>query len=221
MTHEWTNDTELLQIVRTELFTSVIADTLDAHGYLNQMLPPNIRPLRLGMKTCGRAMPVLETDEVDPADPFGVLFHALDALKPNEIYIAGGATSAYAMWGELMTTAAIQRGAAGVILNGYLRDAEGIAELQFPAFAWGSYATDQKMRGRAQAFRVPITIEGVTITPGDMLYADEDGIVVVPQAVEAVVIQDALAKVRAEKSLRKDLEAGMLAVDAFKKYNIF
>jgi 4-hydroxy-4-methyl-2-oxoglutarate aldolase len=221
MNPEWTNDQEMFQILRTELFTSVISDTLDAHGYTHQMLPPNIRPLRLGMKTCGRALTVLETDSLDVQEPFGVMFQALDDLKPDEIYIASGASSAYAMWGELMSTAAIQRGAVGVILNGYLRDAEGIAALGFPAFAWGSYATDQKMRGRVVAYRVPIIIGGVPVHPGDILYADEDGVVVVPQNIERVVIADALTKVRAENSLRRDLEAGMLAVDAFKKYGIF
>lgn len=221
MSTEWSNDGELFAIMRRELFTSVIADTLDAHGYLNQMLPPGIRPLRAGMKAIGRALPVLETDSVDEHEPFGVLFQALDDLKPDEIYIASGASSAYAMWGELMTTAAIQRGAAGVIINGYLRDAEGIAALNFAAFAWGSYAADQKMRGRALAYRIPIIIGGVTVRPGDILCADEDGVVVLPQAVEAAVVTDALAKSRAEKTLRRDLEAGMKAVDAFKKYGIF
>lgn len=221
MNPEWHDDNELLEILRAELFVSVIADTLDAHGYLHQMLPPNIRPLRVGMKACGRAMPVLETDSVDPREPFGVLFQALDDLKANEIYIASGASAAYAMWGELMTTAAIKRGAVGVIINGYLRDAEGIVELNFPAFAWGSYAADQKMRGRALAYRVPILIGGVTVSPGDLLFADEDGIVVVPSAIENEIIADALNKARAEKTLRRDLEAGMLAVDAFKKHGIF
>ena len=221
MNIEWTNDAELFAILRAELFTSVLADTLDAHGYIHQMLPPNIRPLRLGMKTCGRALPVLETDSLDEHEPFGVMFHALDDLRPNEIYIASGASSAYAMWGELMSTAAIRRGAAGVILNGYLRDAEGIAALNFPAFAWGSYAADQKMRGRVVAYRVPILIGGVAVHPGDILYADEDGIVVVPHKIETEIIAQALNKVRAENALRRDLEAGMLAVDAFKKHGIF
>lgn len=221
MNVEWSNDNELFEIVRAELFTSVISDTLDAHGYLHQMLPPNIRPLRVGMRLCGRALPVLETDTLDSETPFGVLFEALDDLKPNEIYIASGASSAYAMWGELMTTAAIQRGAVGAIFNGYIRDAVGIAELNFPVFSWGSYAADQKMRGRALAYRVSILVGGVAIHPGDILFADEDGVVVVPQAVERAVIADALKKARAEKTLRLDLEAGMLAVDAFKKHGIF
>jgi regulator of RNase E activity RraA len=221
METDWTDDHEMLEIMRRELFTAVLSDTLDAHGYLNQMLPPNIRPLRLGMKAIGRALPVLETDSLDAQAPFGVLFHALDDLARDEIYIASGASSAYAMWGELMTTAALKRGAAGAVLNGYLRDMAGIQALNFPVFGWGSYAADQKMRGRALAYRVPIIIGGVTVQPGDILCADEDGVVVVPQAVERQIIADALGKARAEKNLRRELEAGMSAVAAFKKYGIF
>lgn len=221
MSIEWSNDAELLALMRRELFTSVIADTLDAHGYFHQMLPPNLRPLRPGMKTCGRAMTVLETDSVDAQAPYGVLFHALDDLKPNEIYVASGANSAYAMWGELMTTAAIRRGAVGAIINGYVRDVAGIVALNFPVFAWGSYAADQKMRGRALAYRVPLRIGHVMVQPGDILYADEDGVVVIPRAIEQVIITDALNKVRAEKTLRHDLEAGLSAVEAFNKYGIF
>src|SRR5581483_5082062 len=122
---------------------------------------------------------------------------------------------------ELMTTAAKRRGAAGAILNGYLRDMDSIAALDFPVFAWGSYAADQKMRGRALAYRIPIVVGGVTIEPGDILQADEDGVVVVPRDVENEIITDALKKARAEKTLRRDLEAGMSAVEAFKKYGIF
>lgn len=221
MSSEWANDQQLFEIMRAELFTSVLSDTLDAHGYLHQMLPPNVRPMRPGMRAIGRAMPVLESDSLDPDAPFGVLFQALDALERDQVYIASGATSAYAMWGELMTTAALKRGAVGAILNGYLRDMPGIEALHFPVFGWGSYAADQKLRGRALAYGVPIIIGGVTVQPGDILCADEDGVVVVPQAVELQVISDALAKARTEKTLRQDLEAGMSAVNAFKKHGIF
>lgn len=221
MPNEWTDDHELLEIMRRELFTSVLSDALDANGYLNQMLPPQVRPMRTGMKAIGRAMPVLETDSLDDQSPFGVLLNALDDLARDEIYIASGASAAYAMWGELMTTAARRRGAAGAVLNGYVRDMAGIEALNFPVFAWGSYAADQKMRGRALAYRVPIIIGGVTVHPGDVVCADEDGVIVVPQAIEKQVIADALSKARAEKTLRHDLEAGLSAVAAFKKYGIF
>lgn len=221
MSAEWNNDTELFAVMQRELFTSVIADTLDAHGYFNQMLPPTIRPLRAGMRVCGRALPVLESDSINEREPYGELFHALDDLKPNEIYLASGASSQYAMWGELMTTAAMQRGAVGAIFNGYIRDTAAILKMNFPVFAWGSYAADQKTRGRAVAFRVPIVIGGVVVHPGDILCGDDDGIVVVPRAVADEIIRDALSKARAEKTLKRDLEAGMLATEAFRKHGIF
>jgi regulator of RNase E activity RraA len=218
---EWSNDLELLAIMRRELFSAVIADTLDANGYLHQMLPPAIRPLRAGMRICGRAMTVLEGDSVDEQDPYGELFAGLDDLRPDEVYVASGAASAYAMWGELMSTAARQRGAVGAILNGYTRDTAGILGMNFPVFAWGSYAADQKMRGRAIAFRVPLIIGGVSVHPGDIVCADEDGVVVVPRAVETEILAAALNKARAEKTLKHDLEAGMPASEAFKKHGIF
>jgi len=130
---EWNNDSELFDLMRRELFTSVIADTLDAHGYMNQMLPPHIRPLRAGMRVCGRALSVLETDSINDAEPYGVLFEALDDLKPNEIYLASGATSAYAMWGELMTTAAIRRGAVGALTAFAALDATSPSATAVPA----------------------------------------------------------------------------------------
>jgi regulator of RNase E activity RraA len=218
---EWSNDTELFAIMRRELFSAVIADTLDAHGHMHQLMPPSIRPLGPGMRICGRAMTVLERDGADAQDPYGELFTGLDDLKPDEVYVASGAAGAYAVWGELMSTAARLRGAVGAILNGYTRDLAGILEMNFPVFAWGSYAADQKMRGRVVAFRVPLIIGEVSVQPGDIVCADEDGVVVVPRAVETEILTDTLTKARAEKTLRKDLEAGMPAVVAFKKHGIF
>lgn len=218
---EWSNDVELFALMRRELFTAVVADTLDAQGYSHQMLPPSIRPLGSAMRICGRAMTVLETDSLDEQDPYGELFAGLDDLKPDEVYLASGSIGAYAMWGELMTTAARRRGAAGTILNGYTRDLAGILKMNFPIFAWGSYAADQKFRGRVIAYRVPIIIGEVNVNPGDILCGDMDGVVVVPRAIEAEVITSALGKARAEKTLRIDLEAGMSATEAFKKHGIF
>ncbi len=166
-------------------------------------------------------MTVLVSDSLDEQEPYGELFTALDDLRPDEVYVASGASGAYALWGELMSTAARRRGAAGAVLNGYARDMAGILAMNFPVFAWGSYAADQKMRGRTLAFRVPIIIGGVTVRPGDVLCADEDGVVVVPRALETEIITEALNKARAEKTLKRDLEAGMPAAEAFKKHGIF
>ena len=217
---EWQNDEELMALIQTELYTAVIGDILDGHGYTNQFLPPEIQPLAPDMLLVGRAMPVLEANVFDSKDPYGLMFAALDDLKPGEIYVASGASARYAMWGELMSTAARARGATGALLNGYIRDTKGILEMQFPVFCVGRYAQDQKGRGRVIDYRVEVEIGGVRIQSGDMVIGDIDGVVVVPRPVEVEIFNAALEKARAEKVIKTELEQGMLAAVAFKKYGI-
>ena len=217
---EWQNDETLMTLIRAELFTAVIGDILDNHGYTNQFLPPEIQPLAHDMLLVGRAMPVLEANVFDSKDPYGLMFAALDDLKRGEIYVASGASARYAMWGELMSTAARARGATGALLNGYIRDTQGILAMEFPVFCVGRYAQDQKGRGRVLDYRIEVEIGGVRIQPGDMLIGDIDGVVVVPQPIEVEVFKAALEKARAEKVIKIELEQGMLATEAFKKYGI-
>ena len=125
---------------------------LDALGYLHQFLPPRIRPLNPRMVLAGRAMPVLEADYYNsPGDrgnsplgdqAFGLMLHALDDLKPGEVYVATGGTPRYALWGELMSTRAQRLGAVGAVVNGYSRDTHGILQLGFATFSHGCYAQD-------------------------------------------------------------------------------
>jgi len=182
------------------------------------------------MVVIGRAMPVLEADIVPGKahrrrgkhldKPFGLMFQALDDLKPREIYLCSGASPRYALWGELMSTRAQALGAAGVILNGYTRDARGICALKFPTFCWGTYAQDQAPRGRVIDFRVSLKIGAVSVRPGDILFGDMDGVCVVPRTVEEEVFAQALEKARGEKLVRKALLGGMSATRAFEKYGI-
>jgi regulator of RNase E activity RraA len=168
----------------------------------------------------GRAMPVLEADVFDEKNPYGLMFDALDDLKPGEMYVATGGVAPYAMWGELMSTAARARGATGALLNGYIRDTKGIMEMEFPVFCTGRYAQDQKGRGKIIEYRVAVEVGGVRIQPGDMVVGDIDGAIVIPNNVEAEVFSEALDKARTENIIRTELEQGMLASEAFDKYGI-
>ena len=217
---EWQTDQELTTLIRTELYTAVIGDVLDGHGYTRQFLPPEIQPLHPDMFLVGRAMPVLEADVFDEKDPYGLMFDALDDLKPGELYVAAGGTARYAMWGELMSTAARARGATGALLAGPVRDTKGILAMNYPVFCIGRYAQDQKGRGRIIDYRVTIEIGGVRLQPGTMIIGDLDGVIVVPREVEAEVFSQALQKARTENVIRTELEQGMLASAAFKKYGI-
>jgi regulator of RNase E activity RraA len=223
------DDGALFASMRAHLFTAVVGDVLDKMGYLHQFLPPELRPLRDDMVAIGRAMPVLEADFFMAADagqgkfaakPFGLMFRALDSLKPHEIYVATGASPRYALWGELMSVRALHLKASGAILDGYCRDSGGILDLDFPTFCYGSYAQDQAPRGKVVDFAVPIEIGNIRIRPGDIMFADRDGVLVIPREAEEEAVRLALEKVATENKVRLAIEAGMSAEEAFRQFGV-
>jgi regulator of RNase E activity RraA len=226
----WQNDDELFALMRARLFTAAVGDVLDKMGHRRQFLPPRIQPLRDDMVLVGRAMPVLEADSFDwsyeagqtelSRKPFGLMLHALDDLKPNEIYLATGGTPRYALWGELMSTRALHLGATGAVVNGYSRDTRGILALNFPVFSLGRYAQDQGVRGKVVDFRVPIEIEGVRIAPGDIVFGDLDGVLIIPKEAETEAIGLALKKATEENVVRKAIQGGMSTVEAFATFGV-
>lgn len=226
MDREWKNDDELLELIRKELYTAVVGDICDELGYHKQFLSQDIRPLETHKKVpimAGRAMPAVEVNLFeDPKEglPFGKMLEALDNLKKNEIYICAGAAKNYATIGELMCTAMIARGAVGAVTDSFIRDVEGIKDLNFPVYSAGFYAQDQRGRGMVIDYRVPVEINGIRINPGDLLIGDIDGVMVVPKEKEEEIITKALAKARGEKIVQVKIKEGMLASEAFEKYGI-
>ena len=229
-TKKWKSDDELFKLMRRKLFTAVVGDVMDHMGLRRQFLPPSVQPLDTAMVVAGRAMPVLEadyftfSDETSKTDvgrvAFGLMLEALDDLKTHEVYVAAGGTPRYAMWGELMSTRAQKLGAAGAVLHGYSRDTRGILALGFPTFSFGRYAQDQGYRGKVIDFRVPIEIEGVSVRPGDIVFGDLDGVLVVPKEAEQEAISRALEKVAGENTVRKAIEKGMSTVEAFRTFGV-
>lgn len=224
----WSSDDELFALMRENLYTAVVGDIMDACGLFNQFLPPQIRPLRDHMVLAGRAMTVLEADNFGNGKgrnpvmqkSFGLMLEALDDLKKNEIYVCTGSSPDYALVGELMATRAKTLGAAGAVVNGYIRDTNGILELGFPCFSYGSYAQDQAPRGRVIDFRVPIKMGSTVINPGDIIFGDIDGVLVIPQAEEEEIIKKSYEKATGEKLVGEAIKGGMSAVDSFAKYGI-
>ena len=216
------SEEELFASARRELFSAVIGDVMDKMGLQHQFLPPKIVPLERSMTVCGRALTVLEADISDGASerPFGLMMDALDDLKTNEVYICTGASPTYALWGEMMSVRAMKCGAAGAVVDGYSRDTRGITSLGFPMFSHGSYAQDQGPRGKVVDFRIPIQLGQVRVSPGDIVFGDVDGVCVVPRIAEQEALARAFEKARKEKVVRKALEAGLSARDAFEKYGI-
>jgi regulator of RNase E activity RraA len=125
-----------------------------------------------------------------------------------------------AYWGEILTATAKQRGAVGAVINGFHRDTPKVLEQNWPVFSRGRFAQDSSVRTQVVDFRCQIEIGQVTTQPGDLVFGDLDGVVIVPKQVEAEVVERALAKARGEKLVRKEIEGGMSSTAAFKKYGI-
>ena len=221
MATEWKSDADLFTLCCRELYTPVVGDILDDLGYSHQFLPQPIQPLREDMRLAGRAMPVVMIDVFGKQKkPFGLLTEALDQLQPGEIYLASGGEMRCAYWGEILTATAKKRGAVGAVINGFHRDTPKVLEQNWPVFSRGRFAQDSGVRTQVVDYRCPIEIGQVTVQPGELIFADLDGALVIPKAVESEAIERALAKARGEKLVRKEIEGGMSSTAAFKKYGI-
>jgi regulator of RNase E activity RraA len=213
----------LATIVR-ELYTAVLSDVLDELGYRGQALPPSIRPLDEARNMAGFARTGLyrEIFEVRAGEnPYELEIALVDDLKPGDVAVFGcGGSTRIAPWGELLSTAAKVRGAAGCLTDGYVRDIRQIRQMGFPVFNAGIAPLDSKGRGKVAEIDVPIECGGVRVLPGDLVVGDADGVVVVPRAVEADALDRAFAKVRGENRTREELERGAKLADVFARHGI-
>lgn len=218
---EWKNDNELIEIIKNELYTPVVGDILDSLGYYHQFLPQEIQPMRDTDIIVGRAMPALMIDVYGPQKkPFGLLTEALDQLQENEVYIASGGYMRCAYWGELLTATAHYRGAAGAVINGFHRDTPQVLKQNWSVFSRGRYAQDSSVRTQVADYRCSIEVGDVCIEPGDLVFADIDGVLIIPKRVEVEIIEKAIEKARGEKVVLKEIQNGMPSTEVFKKYGI-
>lgn len=215
------NASEMLETIKKELYTPVVGDILDTLGLYHQFLPQAVRPLDNNMKVAGFAMPVLMIDVFgEQKKPFGLLTEALDDLQENEVYIATGGTMRCAYWGELLTATARTRKAVGAVVNGWHRDTPQVLEQNWPVFSHGCYAQDSSVRTQVVNYRCPIEMGDVWINPGDLVFGDIDGVLIIPKEHIDYVIEKALEKARGEKEVRQAIENGMTATAAFAKFGI-
>lgn len=215
--------TEITLAMMREAFSSaVVCDALDAEGYANQSPRLPFQQLTVPGTLVGRCKTTLWADmaHADPK-PYELELTAVDGCKPDDVLIAAaGGSVRSGVWGELLSTAARNGGCVGVIVDGAVRDLRRMRGMAFPCYALGTVIYDSKDRQRVIDADVPVEIAGVRFCPGDLVVADEDGVVVVPQAVEAAVVRRAWEKVHAENEVRDAIKAGMKAVAAFDKYGV-
>ncbi len=215
-------DAAYLDRIVEHLYSSVLADILDDHGYRSQVLDHEVRPLYDGAKVAGRAATMLAVEVSKlPDNPYDQLMELLDGIVPGEVVVGAVQSRANAaIWGELLSTHTRAKGGRGVVLDGLSRDSWGIAEMKFPVFARGLSPADSKGRLEVIAIRGTIPVAGVSVSNGDLLLADEDGVVVVPRDVEDEVIRLAFEKVAGEDVMRDVLRKGANLRAVFKEHGI-
>jgi len=211
-----------LKLMRDVLYSAVVADALDALGYPHQSPRLSLPPLTGVRSLVGRCKTTLWADMAhkDPK-PYELELLAVDSCKADDILIAAaGGSMRSGIWGELLSTAARNSGCIGAIVDGAVRDVAKMTAMGFPVFARGTCLYDSLNRQRVIDVDVPVELDGVRFCSGDLVFADEDGVVVVPQTVEREAIRRAWEKVHAENITRDAIRAGSKAMAAYQKYGV-
>jgi 4-hydroxy-4-methyl-2-oxoglutarate aldolase len=213
-----------LENIRERFFSALLSDSLDALGYMNQALPSHIRPLDEDLVMVGRARTALFMDVYEQPrenNPYELEIALVDGLNPEDIPVFScGATGRIAPWGALLSTASQMRGSAGAVMDGLVRDIRDIRNMKFPVFHAGIGPLDSKGRGKIVALDVPVECAGVPVSPGDLIFGDADGCIVIPRAIEAEVVAVANEKLKGERNTIDALRAGRRLADVFEEFHI-
>jgi regulator of RNase E activity RraA len=215
-------DIALCELVESTLYTAVVSDSLDQLGIRHQALSEYLRPVHKRCKFAGWARTIACSDVYHIIeDPYAIEIEAVDSLLPGEVAVIGTQKSKRnAPWGELLSTAAKVRGARGAVVDGLIRDIDKIEELGFPVFAAGIKPVDSMGRGLVTHYNVPVECGDVIVNPGDLIFADFDGIIAIPAAAVTEVVALATDKVQREDGSRAELLAGGYLRDVFRKYGV-
>ena len=216
----------LINTVRDTLSVAVICDILDGLGYRHQAMDSRLRPLSsdpLRCRVAGRARTaqLMDTDFVIEEDPYGDEITLMDSLgKGDLVIISTDLRGESAPWGELLTHVAQRNGAVGCICDAKIRDTRQILEMDFPVFHSGIRPYDSKGRSRVMSYDVPVRCGNVLVTPGDLVFGDNDGVVVVPREVECEAIEGARHKIEQENITRKEIMKGKSLRLVYEKYGV-
>jgi 4-hydroxy-4-methyl-2-oxoglutarate aldolase len=191
--------------------SSIVADALRDLGYPERTAAPGFLPVNrhhvaVGPARTARFEPVGRDDDRG----FLPLAAFIDSGEPGDVLVLGAAEGASpgSVWGEICSTAAVRRGCAGVVIDGYMRDELALERMELPVFSRGAFAQDCLGRSMASETGTEAVCGGVLVATGDWVVADLDGIVFVPQALEAQVLEAAAEKRRAEQALLAAVAAG-------------
>jgi 4-hydroxy-4-methyl-2-oxoglutarate aldolase len=217
-------DNALFDVMAEKLYVAVISDILDNLGFRYQVLQPGVVPAKpdSSQVLVGRAATVLIGPQYEVVEhPYTDQIAAIDALQPGDVVVSGvGGMTNVAVWGELFSNAAKARGARGFLTDGCHRDTRMVLDLGFPVFSLGPRPVDVSGRGTVISVGRPVEVAGVIVRPGDVVFAEVDGVVIIPQDVAEETMSRAFEKVAKEDGAREDLRAGRLLSEVWSKYRV-
>ncbi|MCC6365642.1 MAG: RraA family protein [Bryobacterales bacterium] len=213
---------EIEEICRryANLYTGAIADMLDKHGHRNQVLPSSIVPFTTAAKVAGPAFtgqgyPAAESSSDDTQTRLAML----DSITPHTVSVwACGGSLDCAHWGEIMSTAASQRGCTGAVIDGGVRDLDFINQMNYPVFARFRSSASSIGRWEIRHYQIPIRIAHTTIHPGDFVFGDIDGVVIIPRDLTLPILEAAENIYEREAHMRAELRRGVSVKQAWEKY---
>jgi len=220
-----TDDT-IFSFIKEHLYTAAVSDILDSLGYRGQVMHHRLRPLLPDPRNCGfvgraRTIRWMDTDYVIEEDPYGLEIEAVDSLRPGDVIVhSTDHGELNAPWGELMSTIAKRNGCVGCVCDSQIRDCVRIIEMGFPVYYRGIRPLDSMGRGHVMAYDVPVRCGDVLVHPGELVFADFDGIVVIPREVEQEVLALAQGKVTKESLSRQELLAGKTLREVYETYHV-
>jgi 4-hydroxy-4-methyl-2-oxoglutarate aldolase len=206
------------------LYTAAIADILDRRGLTAQTLPPELVPLRQGMRVAGPAYPIKGRPArgADYDSAVRKVLAMLGSVPAGHVSVYETGDRKTAHLGELSVTSLKARGVAGAVIDGGCRDVDMIIAEDFPVFS--RFTTPQDSTGRWEVVEhgdVVLEIGGVRVARGDWVVADRDGIVVIPENVVEDVVAAAEEKAATESEIRAAVRIGTTPLDAYERYGTF
>lgn len=216
-------DKEKITWMKEHLYVPLVCDVLDTMGYRNQAMHQRLRPLdHRNCTIIGRARTFrwMETDYIGD-DHYSLEIEAVDSLRENDVPVhSTDFPGTNAPWGELMSTIAKRNGSTGCVCDSMIRDCQRIIMMEYPIFSAGIRPLDSLGRGRVMAYDVPIRCGGVLVNPGELVFTDFDGIVVIPIDVEDKVLELAFEKGTKENKSRTDLLNGDSLKSVYNRYGV-
>jgi len=219
------NEIELFRFMEKIFYSAALSDILDALGYPDCAASPQamIRPLYPEAICAGRVRTLLNAPrKTGRKDPYKLALELMDSLKPGDVTVTTSTKPLETgIMGELSAAAMRYRGARGCLVDGYTRDARKIIRMKFPTFARGASPIDTTDRAAVVKYDCPVIFGGRKVLPGQIVFADLDGIIFIPRRIEEKVIREAIIRVRAETRVREELRAGKKARQVWDKYHVF